>query len=97
MKKLFETIKAWLRSRVTALRSEEGKVKSEELKDTQNLYTDKSLVKVKGDGVKVKKKQEIFNSQFSTFNSKKSLTLPEVQAVLRSKYAIKRLIGITSE
>ena len=55
MKKLFETVKAWLRSRVTALRSEEGKVKSEELKDTQNVYTDKSLVKVKGDRVKVKK------------------------------------------
>ena len=63
MKKLFETVRAWLRSRVTALRSEEGKVKSEELKDTQNVYTDKSLVKVKGDRVKVKKKQEIFNSQ----------------------------------
>ena len=74
MKKLFETVKAWLRSRVTAMKSEKGRMKSE---------------KVKGNGLKIKGKREIFNSQFSTFNSKKSLTLPEVQAVLCSKYELR--------
>ena len=29
MKKLFETVKAWLRSRVTAMKSEKERVKSE--------------------------------------------------------------------
>ena len=74
MKKLFETVKAWLRSKVTAMKSEKGRMKSE---------------KVKGNGLKIKGKREIFNSQFSTFNSKKSLTLPEVQAVLCSKYELR--------
>lgn len=98
MKKLFKTIKAWLRSRVTALRSEEGKVKSEELKDTQYVYTDKSLVKVKGDRVKVKgiknshkQPTPITAETFPLRENKKGgqLTLPEVQSVLRSKYELR--------
>ena len=50
MKKLFETVKAWLRSRVTAMKSEKGRMKSE---------------KVKGNGLKIKGKREIFNSQLA--------------------------------
>ena len=37
MKKLFETIKAWLRSRVTAMKSEKGRMKSEKVKGKQSI------------------------------------------------------------
>ena len=66
MKKLFETVKAWLRSRVTA------------------------IVRVKGDGLMVKEEKETLNPKLYTLNqAKRSLTLPEVQAVLCSKYELR--------
>ena len=37
MKKLFETVKAWLRSRVTAMKSEKGRVKSAKVKGKQSI------------------------------------------------------------
>ena len=43
MKKFFVKAIEWLRSRVTAIRSEEGKVKREEVKDTQSVYADDNV------------------------------------------------------
>ena len=66
MKKLFETVRAWLRSRVTA------------------------IVRVKGDGLMVKEEKETLNPKLYTLNqAKRSLTLPEVQAVLCHKYELR--------
>ena len=76
MKKLFETVKAWLRSRVTAMKSEKGRVKSEKVKEK-----------------KTSRKQSISvaSEAFPLRGNKKgtALTLPEVQAVLCSKYELR--------
>ena len=48
MKKLFQKAIEWLRRRVTALKSEERKVKSEEVKDARIVYDTLSEVKGKG-------------------------------------------------
>ena len=76
MKKLFETVKAWLRSRVTAMKSEKGRMKSEKVKEK-----------------KTSRKQPISvaSEAFPLGGNKKgaALTLPEVQAVLCSKYELR--------
>ena len=89
MRKLFQKVTAWLRSRVTAV-------------NTRRVYENKNanenLLKVKGDRLKVKGENEkskgkkaTFNSHLSSFNLKKgaSLTLPEVQEVLCHKYELR--------
>ena len=95
MKKLFETIKAWLRSRVTAMKSEKGREKSEKVKYTRDVYENvddnlsemrkKKRVQLSGRNEKVS-----LNPQLSTLNqANRSLTLPEVQAVLCHKYELR--------
>ena len=40
MKKFFVKVGTWLRSIVTTMMGEEGRVKREEVKDTQSVYVD---------------------------------------------------------
>lgn len=40
MKKIFVKVGTWLRSIVTTMMGEEGRVKREEVKDTQSVYVD---------------------------------------------------------
>lgn len=115
MKKLFQTVKAWLRSRVTAMST---------LRVYENENVDENLLKVKGDGVKVKDTRSVYvndndddnlvkverrckhrsshstGSEVGVFppwgdkrgaanQAKRSLTLPEVQEVLCSKYELR--------
>ena len=76
MKKLFETVKAWLRSRVTAMKSEKGRMKSEKV--TEKKTSRKQPISVASE-------------TFPLGGNKKgaALTLPEVQAVLCSKYELR--------
>ena len=76
MKKLFETVKAWLRSRVTAMKSEKGRMKSEKV--TEKKTSRKQPISVASEA-------------FPLRGNKKgaALTLPEVQAVLSSKYELR--------
>ncbi|MBR4996614.1 MAG: DUF3874 domain-containing protein [Bacteroidaceae bacterium] len=76
MKKLFETVKAWLRSKVTAMKSEKGRMKSEKV--TEKKTSRKQPISVAGEA-------------FPLGGNKKgaALTLPEVQAVLCSKYELR--------
>ena len=76
MKKLFETVKAWLRSKVTAMKSEKGRMKSEKV--TEKKTSRKQPISVAGEA-------------FPLGGNKKgaALTLPEVQAVLSSKYELR--------
>lgn len=76
MKKLFETVKAWLRSRVTAMKSEKGRMKSEKV--TEKKTSRKQPISVASEA-------------FPLGGNKKgaALTLPEVQAVLCSKYELR--------
>ena len=76
MKKLFETVKAWLRSRVTAMKSEKGRVKSEKV--TEKKTSRKQPISVASE-------------TFPLRGNKKgaALTLPEVQAVLCHKYELR--------
>ena len=76
MKKLFETVKAWLRSKVTAMKSEKGRMKSEKV--TEKKTSRKQPISVSGEA-------------FPLGGNKKgaALTLPEVQAVLCSKYELR--------
>ena len=76
MKKLFETVKAWLRSRVTAMKSEKGRMKSEKV--TEKKTSRKQPISVASE-------------TFPLRGNKKgaALTLPEVQAVLCSKYELR--------
>ena len=52
MKKLFETVKAWLRSRVTAMKREKGRGKSEKVKYMLRVYENENVnvnpIRVKG-------------------------------------------------
>ena len=76
MKKLFETVKAWLRSRVTAMKSEKGRLKSEKV--TEKKTSRKQPISVASE-------------TFPLRGNKKgaALTLPEVQAVLCNKYELR--------
>ena len=76
MKKLFETVKAWLRSKVTAMKSEKGRMKSEKV--TEKKTSRKQPISVASE-------------TFPLRGNKKgaALTLPEVQAVLCSKYELR--------
>ena len=76
MKKLFETVRAWLRSRVTAMKSEKGRMKSEKV--TEKKTSRKQPISVASEA-------------FPLGGNKKgaALTLPEVQAVLCSKYELR--------
>ena len=76
MKKLFETVKAWLRSKVTAMKSEKGRMKSEKV--TEKKTSRKQPISVASEA-------------FPLGGNKKgaALTLPEVQAVLCSKYELR--------
>ena len=62
MKKLFETVKAWLRSRVTAMKSEKGRGKSEKVKYTRGVYENENVnvnpIRINGDGVMIKRESE---------------------------------------
>ena len=93
MKKLFETVKAWLRSRVTAMKREKGRGKSEKAKYMLRVYenenVNENLLKVKGDEGKVKGNKT--SEAFPLRGNKKgaALTLPEVQAVLCHKYELR--------
>ena len=98
MKKLFETVKAWLRSRVTAIVGVKGdglKVKGESekakymLRVYENENVNENLLKVKGDEGKVKGNKT--SEAFPLRRNKKgaALTLPEVQAVLCHKYELR--------
>ena len=95
MKELFQKAIEWLRSRVTAIRREEGKVKREEVKDTQSVYADDNLLKVKGDRLKVRSLNEhrCLQSMGSEvgdlppWGDKRGvanrLTIPDIEALLR--------------
>ena len=97
MRKLFVKAIEWLRSRVTAF----VKVKGEGLKvkDTQGMYEDKNVLKVKGDRLEASKGRnsiaerprnddgKSFNSHLSSFNSK--LTIPDIERLLREKYELR--------
>ena len=76
MKKLFETVKAWLRSKVTAMKSEKGRMKSEKV--TEKKTSRKQPISVASEA-------------FPLGGNKKgaALTLPEVQAVLCNKYELR--------
>ena len=60
MRKLFQRAIEWLQSRVTGIKREEGKVKSEKVKGTRNLCANENLPKVKGDRLKVKDTQGVY-------------------------------------
>lgn len=76
MKKLFETVKAWLRSKVTAMKSEKGRMKSEKVTEKKTSH---------------KQPVSVASEAFPLGGNKKgaALTLPEVQAVLCSKYELR--------
>ena len=74
MRKLFQKVTAWLRSRVTAVNT---------LRVYENKNANENLLKIKGENQKSK-------GEKATFNLKKGvLTLPEVQAVLCRKYELR--------
>ena len=75
----------WMRSRVTAFKSEKLRVKSEKVKDTLCVYADddenENLQKVK---------EASLNPKLSTLNQAKlRLTIPEVEQLLRAKYDLR--------
>ena len=86
MKKLFVKAIEWLRSRVTAF-------KSEKVEDTQGLSVNENedvnddRLKAKDDRLKGKGGKVIVNSQFSIVNSR--ITIPEVEQLLRAKYDLR--------
>ena len=100
VKDLFQKAIEWLRSRVTALKREEGRVKREKVVNTRGVYDNENLIKVKGERLegskarisKVERRHhndddKSFNSHLSTFNSKP--TIPEIESLLREKYELR--------
>ena len=102
MNKLLMKAIEWLRSRVTAFKSEKLRVKSEKVEDMQGVYADddKRHLMVNGDRLETSKGRnsmaerspgnddgKSFHSHLSSFHSK--LTIPEVEQLLRAKYDLR--------
>ena len=81
MKKLFETVRAWLRSRVTAIVRVKG----------DGLMVKGESEKAKGEKASRKQPIPVASEAFPLRGNKKgaALTLPEVQAVLCHKYELR--------